>query len=407
MKTNKTQTLKEKINLFYKEYPLHHIATLDIHYTINNKFGINVALLKRAFGTYEFTPLNIVDSSMTIFSSKISGRKNTLELISYCLKSVSNQYWFDFHKTHKKFHCSIINLFVATKKIFSIRQLSIKQRLYLSLQLTFYMNIIDSLDNINPRIKNYVSFCSAHPLESILTYFFKKKKIPTFTLQHGFYFIYNKDSIDNLYFENFPSDFLLCWSQYTKDEFLSYGIPPEKLIIGGYPNSEILPLKIDKLKKENCIVFLARIDNEKANLKLLPILNDFAKKTKVAITIKLHPTLNFNKYKKLCEINDFELMDQAVTSFDALNSANFGWAIAVNTTVYYESYVYGVPCLRFRDSSFDDGINVMQDDFYTSEDLANIYSNIPFPSLNNYMKTASSKIKYILGIGINNYSILN
>ena len=67
-------------------------------------------------------------------------------------------------------------------------------------------------------------------------YYFSKKQIETYSLQHGVYFIYKKSKpIDMLLYKNFIAHKHLCWGDYTKKEFSSYGIKESQLLIAGYP----------------------------------------------------------------------------------------------------------------------------------------------------------------------------
>ena len=73
-------------------------------------------------------------------------------------------------------------------------------------------------------------------LENLLTQFFKLRNIPTYSLQEGVYFIFKKNPpLDSVQYENFETDNLLCWGQFSIDEDVSYGISPRKLRLAGYP----------------------------------------------------------------------------------------------------------------------------------------------------------------------------
>ena len=80
--------------------------------------------------------------------------------------------------------------------------------------------------------------------------------------------------------------------------------------------------------------------------------------------------------------------------------------ISVNTAAYYESYMNGIPSLRFGSDNFENSISVSDDLFTDFETLEQgIQSVINSRNSKEYWDGITKRLKYIIGIGISNYQI--
>jgi len=405
--------LAEKKILKYnlKGYDLDQIMALDLISEVYNIDSFKLKTLRFCFLSYKLDALSNANPNLKLFSIGKYPRKDYYEILNYVSSQVSDFFLLDFNKIKLKISINSFNLFFAFKHVFKNSTLSFKSKLFLSSQLSFYLNIITELEKINPVYSKYCAFSSVHQLEAILTCFFKKKKTLTYSLQHGVYYVFKKNiPLDLIAYENFISDNHFCWGQYSKDEFIKYGIAEDSLLIGGYPRHYTVKAIPSILDGKNCVVLLARYSLEKTNMKLLELLKRFSKEKNIKISLKLHPSLKHSDYMKICESQNWELVDELFTISDLFTKCDFGFSIAVNTAAYYESYMNYVPSLRFNDETFEDALGVNNDTFNTHENLKLAYNNIPFDNemkLKEYFETSNIKLKYIMGLGINKYSILN
>ena len=86
-----------------------------------------------------------------------------------------------------------------------------------------------------------------------------------------------------------------------------------------------------------------------------------------------------------------------------VDGSSFDWAIAVNTSAYYEALMRGVPCLRFFDGSF----KMMPgfDDCFRDENafvalMSSIQSGLKD---GRYQRNVNDTLRYVVGLGIDRY----
>lgn len=96
------------------------------------------------------------------------------------------------------------------------------------------------------------------------------------------------------------------------------------------------------------------------------------------------------------------MVEKAKTINDCLNPEAFDWAIAVNTTAYYESLMKGVPCFRFEDDIYQLPYGY-EDKFETVGQLSFMIDTLKSKDIDIYQKEIDAMLEYTMGIGINNY----
>lgn len=270
-----------------------------------------------------------------------------------------------------------------------------------------YVYLANNIQELNKKdfsgVKKYLCMCHVLSLENLMTQYFKNKGVETFSLQEGIYLVYKKNIVlGSIAYELFATDHLLCWGQYTKDEYVEYGIAPSRIEVSGYPKCH----KLITFKKGNaykkCLVMLAGPIFGDVNAKLLEMLERM--KDELDITLKSHPA-NYAAIEVYAKENSFDIVPQKRTVGECFESGVYDFSIAVNTTAYYESWMAGVPSLRYYDERFDNFYGF--EDFFSDENQLSVmikgYRTIPKTE-----EEVQKMLEYAIGFGIDNYNkVLN
>ncbi len=399
--------LKGLIKFEYKDISLQQIIAFDLIVSTYFGSGLKIKHLVFFFLRYKL-PSNINSFKGTLYTiGDYSARKDYYEIWDYVGDIIKPDLKIDFHNINKVLSFRLINIFRSLNALRIIyKEVSIKEFIYLWAKLTFYINIIDNIFNKNLNYSSYIGFSTVHPLEAIFTLYFKLRGVPTYSLQHGLYYIFkNPIPIDSLAYENICSDYHFCWGQYTKDEFISYGINPDRLFVAGYPRKidRGFPRQVCSLNK--CVVLLSRKMFNSSNLKVLEILKEVTSKINFDVYLKLHPTLNHEEYVNLANHFNFHIVDHDVTISELFKSEKYDFSISVNTGAYYESYIYYTPCFRFITDSFDLSIDVDDDIFCNDSELLIQLKKLVLTDSITYWMKVNESLKYIMGIGIKRYVV--
>lgn len=155
--------------------------------------------------------------------------KNTLSEPQYSEIIVSDKKCFNIKKV-----VNFIYIIKFTVKLKEIHKFG--EKLYFAVNLVRYKAIYDFLvQNIDREYKFVVTFCDAQPYENIAAQYFNIKGVETATLQHGYYLVKDDPDINCVVYDNFISDYLFCWGDFTIDEFKRVGIDRRRLINLGSP----------------------------------------------------------------------------------------------------------------------------------------------------------------------------
>ena len=87
---------------------------------------------------------------------------------------------------------------------------------------------------------------------------------------------------------------------------------------------------------------------------------------------------------------------------DCLNKQEYDFAIAVNTTAYYEAWMRGLPCLRFADGSFD-LMSGLDDVFSSQKEFDKCMSYVMDTDIEKLQSHVDEMLRYVMGIGIDKY----
>jgi hypothetical protein len=406
--------VKKQIAYNYKGYALEKIIAKDLIFFIFGK--IVYFPLKRIFKNFRNAfPCNFIKNvdfnNKILYTSQVI-RSDYLEIINFVNSNISNIEYIDLSlsKKHIKFY-KIRNILSSILIVLlKVRILYFKEKLVLVSIMCYYKNTIDIYENsiktIN--ISKYIAFNGSIGIETFLTLFFKKRNIVTYSLQHGIYHEYIPPiPYDALNYENFCADYLLCWGQYTIDEFENSIINREKLLLAGFPRKTI-ELSSTKIRFDKGLILLGGKKYTNMNFAIIDIAAQMNKEKNIQFKIKLHPGLKLEDYKNICEEYKFEVYPKEVSISQIFKKKQVGFSICINTTAYYESYMFGIPAFRYKkaDCYFDLFQSIYNDIFESKEELYGLFSDIKAKNNEQYWDTIQEKLKYSVGFGLNNYSIL-
>ncbi len=188
--------------------------------------------------------------------------------------------------------------------------------------------------------------------ERIFIDIFKEQNIPTFIFLHGLPGRYN--SIDDN-----RADYLVVWGEKIKENYISAGVSPEKIIVSGHPSYN--QIKKDKLKfsLENILV-ISKPNNGTPAISDNILLSDrgnsllyleLLKSTLLSLNIKqvklrLHPSENKQWYLKNIDTFFYSLDEDSLPS--SLKKASL--VIGPTSTVILDAIYIGVNYLIFEPS---------------------------------------------------------
>lgn len=396
------QKIKEDLEYNYKNYHIEKIMSIDIVSLIFNPRSFKLREFIKIFLTLK---IKINPTRKILFSIGPYKRKDYYEILNNVKLDIESDF-IDLSTLKRSFKFSPKNVFISFVHFFKNgKGLTFNQKLSLSCVMTYTLNIIDELEKNKPpkELEKFCSFCSAHSQEAILDYYFQKYGIETYTLQHALYFIFNNYPIHAIAYENMISNKLLCWGDYTKDEFIKYGIKEEKLVVVGYPK-EINKLKLNKTITKNILVLFGHIDNNKSNLELIELLKCFKQKNpEFNIDLKLHPSLNHSFYESIAIKNNFSMAENKIIP-ELLNQNKYTYTIVYNSTSYYDSYMNNCISLRYKNKNAHNSVDIWDDGFSDVEDLK---SKIDFFKEKNsnqkFWDETEKRLEYIIGFGTNKY----
>ncbi len=402
---NKYKLAKSQLYFDYKGYMIHNLISVDLSTMIYGKYNFTYKSLLNIF-TYKNIKINT--TKKILFSMGNYNRNEQYEQLAFVRKGIDSDL-IDLKNFNRRLNISLKNIFMSSNLIFRNEiNLNFKLKVALVVIITQILNTIDKLEsNIFPKsVVKFCSFCSTHKFEGILDYYFQKHDVRTYTLQHGIYYIFKDYIVESVIFENIIAQKLLCWGQYTKDEFMSYGIKKDKLVVCGYPCliSKIKPKTIRK-EKLRILVLLSRIYYHENNIKLLDLLDTARDKSEnFSIDIKLHPSLNQSIYKVLAKEKKFNLLKNI--SIDTLYLKNeYDFSIVYNSTTYYQSYIHNCICLKYIDAEADESINILDDGFSNANELLGKIELFKHQQCkDDFWDDIYKKLRYTVGVGINNYA---
>jgi hypothetical protein len=400
----------------YRGYAIHKILDSVLRDIVfRNAQTSNSRIIKNFFQAYNFKRFPKISAGVLSTFVEFTSRKDYLEIWQYVLSRIRNVTAFKLASLPRKPWLNLAHIRLGLQRAANIKGLSRNQRLHIASLLANTLNNIDSAEaGIETLAEKYVSFCSVMCLENLLTQYFNKRNVPTYDLQHGATRIYEKNFIDAVEYSNIVAGYHLTWGEYSRDELIRYGLDEKNIIAAGYPR-EKTRRSLRQPQQKNCIVFLSRRDFDKENEQVIQILAHFnaTHQNSFSFSFKLHPSLNRRKYSQLLqEVHaqaGFRLLGNQVTLQDVLNSSNTDFCITVNTSCYFECYMWGIPTLRFYSEQFDLEYPIADDLFSTREEFSTLVYELYHhfdTSFNN--EAIQQKLDYALGLDRDRYAeVLN
>lgn len=392
----------------FKGIELSHIVALKIWGEAREKKIFTWHHLVYLFKAYDVRKLKLPEHNGFLATYMEEWRKDHYTLYNNVLSKLKDtperNDLFNLKK-HFAFHPLVIikllyHFFFALKR----SRLSFEQKLNWFSEYVFLCNTIVELRTIDfSKVTKYLSMCHVLGLENLLTQFFRQQGIITFSLEEGIYIIYKKNFIIGaIAYELFETDHLLCWGQFTKDQYIEFGIDKNRIDVAGYPKSQELKHQRQDNQYKKCLVMLAGPVFGDVNMNLLSLLDTL--KGEFDVVLKSHP-VNYSEMEKYAKSHSLSIVPKQQTIADCFINGEYDFCIAVNTTAYYESWMAGIPCVRYYDNRFDNfnGFN----DFFSNRDelicLINEYRKKPKND-----REICSMLEYSIGFGIDNYdSILS
>jgi len=410
-KFGRYKLLKCQFDLVYKGIHLNRVLAGNIWSIANKSFHISWKQYFLFLFAIDIRKIKFDSEVHSILSTfgRYKGRNDHLELYNTVIDKLGSEVAYN-NMTEWTYRLSvhplvILQIFTQGFRMLKKTSLTFKEQCQLLIFTIHYCNLIEDLDEISfLNVKKYLCQCSVLDLENLLTQYFKLKHIPTYSLQEGVYFIFKKNlPLDSIQYENFETDNLMCWGKYSVDEFISYGISPSHLQIAGYPKQVELKLMKQDNSFKKCMILVARDSFRNTNMALLDILSKYS--TEYEFYLKLHPSCDYNFYSNYSRSNNMVVVSKGVTINECLINSVYDFAIAVNTTAYYEALMRGLPCLRFDDGTFDLMVGG-NDLFETDAEFVKKMNLIQKLSLSDYQKEVDKILEYVVGIGIDNYKTI-
>lgn len=403
----------DKLKLEHKGVKLNKVLCSQLMWKAGNKthkFGA-IKSLSRFFFSFDLSELkNSYLNPILITFGYYPSRNDHRELMQSVSKRIGNEgSYIDTSKwNNHKLTISLSNILLSFKVgLFQMQKTKLNwgDRLQLSALICFYLNTIDALGKVNfSNVKKYLSLANSLDLENLLTQYLHNKGIKTYSLMEGAYFVQESElPISNIAFENLTSDIQLCWGKYSKDEFIKFGYPEERMMVIGYPKE----VKGKQLKTYNtykrAVVLLSQYIMESQNQALIEILSKFS--DKIDISLKLHPSLDFNAYSKIAEEKGMNIIPKEMTVNACVDNEKFDFAIAINSTTYYEALMRGLPCLRYYDKSYTH-LAGGEDEFDSKDTFNNQLNRFKNLSIEKCQHEINQTLEYAVGWGIDNYYLI-
>jgi hypothetical protein len=344
-----------------------------------------------------------------------TGRKDYLEICDYVTGQVSDKFFFRLSALRWKFVWNARHLRRAISKCRTLPGLSVLEKVFMTGVVYNSLVMIDAAErSLNIDAEKYVSFSCVLGIEHLLTQYFRKRGVPTYNLQHGVTFLYNKNPQDRLEYTNMIADYHLAWGDYSRNEMIRYGLDSRRVVAAGYPRrQEYMP--VSRPRTHHCIVFLSRQHFNKDNLDCLEVLNEYRQHSpvKLCFHIKLHPSLDTRAYRRWikanCDDDSMQLLPDDMTLQNILNHMQPGFCVVVNSSAYYECYMHGVVALRYFATDFDIEYPIADDLFSTNAEFSRLMQAM-YGSFDKHFHPDKIRreLQYVLGLPGNEYGrILN
>lgn len=344
-------------------YSLKALIASELVYLIYQRYKPFRQLHKISLSTF-FAQISVAFNYQLLFETckqfkciltVLHKREDHVEFMQQIQQQIPDSTIFYNHNISLIRHFKLSHIVIAFYNIMPLRGLSLKEKIHIIIILIKYLNTLDHLEKLFkafvPAMFKFVAFNGPYKNDAILTEFFHKIKVPTFSIQHGIYYEYKSFipyDIINYLFVN--TDKILCWGKESVRVLKKYRIEEKKLVIAGNPKYEDVEIKKINTNFKTGLVLLGRFIYHKENISLLKVLKKIKTNTGIGFIIKPHPSLLSHKiwpaYLAICNESNFEIQEKGLLT-KILDSNQFDFSIAYNTGAYIESYIFGKVSLRY------------------------------------------------------------
>ncbi|MFA0087029.1 hypothetical protein [Vibrio sp. 10N.261.51.F12] len=337
-KYNRYKELKNKLFFFdYKDYPLDLVLGSYLARMVWQP-SIRLFVSYFLFNVKDFPNLNSGDTILT-YSTK---RNDYYELMSRFFPNIIPQYV----RIESTGNGKVNNLFESIRATFRATvflrnvKCKINDKIILVLGVSLAFKVIDEIEKKDIKCKRYIAFNSSYLIESFLSYYFRKRKIQTYSLQHGIYFDYiNEKPIDVINYENVCANEIIMWGEYSKREVENIIPSSSRCKVYGYPVEDIPERMVSKA----ILVLLPR----KIYLKECVELIEYLKKFDEEYIVRSHPSIISNMQEMELYKNNISI-DNNSSLKETLLKYRYRAVIGFNSTALFEASLYKQKVLLFK-----------------------------------------------------------
>lgn len=394
---------------YHRGYRLRHVLASEVAMLAYGQIRFGMKSIVKFFAARKFDGLPCADQGMlAIIGPHYGKRREYQEIMAFVTSSAKIGFFYSLDVARWKFHLSLGNLFEAFRLAMRVPALRFRERMLLWAVITEKLNSIDVLDSIDLGQKSLLAFSAVHSNEAMFVEYFHKRDRPTFSLHHGAYGLYRMDDkpIDMLAYDNLNADYHLCWGQFTKDEFMEYGIAPDRLLVAGYPRvtRPLHPVK-EAAGALSLVFFCARWKFDEQNQKIIQMLSELLARWpgEFRVAIKPHPSLNFEMYREAAKRHGFEFVD-TMTIGELLQHDDYHVAITCNSNAYYDAYLNNRIALRYVDETNELTYPILGDDFTDAESLHGRLQEMKGRGADEaFWNSVRDRLTYHVGYGVDRY----
>lgn len=230
------------------------------------------------------------------------------------------------------------------------------------------------------KFKHYkfaIIFNDADTVGNYVSQYLQSLNIQTASMQHGVILAPRKD-IKNIDFagielNNFVSDHLMAWNNFTKEQAIKTGIPKEKIdVLGIVRCMDVYKLPLQPFKKIFGVVLDGRY-TAKTNISLIECANYISEKLNMKYILKYHPSDNPHLYDNIVNKKfyiGFYDKNKSIKEY----ALDVDFSIIANSTVYMELVFLFHRTYRLSsiDLFFDKYSNIKTMSFSNKEELMNL-----------------------------------
>lgn len=198
--------------------------------------------------------------------------------------------------------------------------------------------------------RKIITFCDAQAPENLLTQLANAAGIDTYTNQHGQYRLLNEAniSVDAEVYASFVSDYLLCWGEATRSEFIRYGFRSEQMLVTGWIK-QWEEFKYQPRPK-TFGVMLNGENGRESNVALLTAAKDIARELNFSYVVRMHPWSTELQYREFLDESCVNIGHYKLS--DYLNNVAFSLAHMTGATI--EVLYAGAPVYLLNDGRLSD-----------------------------------------------------